>query len=547
MTQSIEHLKQWISTIASLIKNEEDPSTDDAVLFLQAPQLVLSLIELIDELQEETLDDDSSEYSACLYALDHCVAQLQSAAEGHNKLAERTLNQLMDHMAAVILRRNHSLGYWLPSLNTFYDVHVELSMALKNAYFELANDHEIEGEFTPEEESAHLNSIRDLIQELGEASVFDIAENFFAQSYAMPPDFFADLVVDLYNIHEGREIALLTLLHPDPEVREVVVETLNDLLPNLTLSPTSLTRLQAIKNWYPMAYHDQFNYWIKQQRKKGVTFLPLEPSAKIVQIKASEVDGSGAQGVFVHFRKQRKNRLCGLLFKQYIGLKDTWVTPVIPSAEVVRYYHEAFDDSIVLRDVDLPYFVMMTCHFLAITLEKGSMPCLHLLEMQEELGLHLLPQRLETTYLIEELGVQISPFTPESTRESLHRSKSWLNTKSFSESWFIENEHVDKLVNRCCAFVDGVKVCRFEEAMSAVLSEEMEKQREHWLFHFLWITLWLKAGGRKNETTWQDSFFIAYAIQSGVPLAAIPLMHEICRESVINSIETMQSRRTHLN
>ena len=83
--------------------------------------------------------------------------------------------------------------------------------------------------------------------------------------------------------------------------------------------------------------------------------------------------------------------------------------------------------------------------------------------------------------------------------------------------------------------------------MQAVFIDEMELHRDHWLSHFLWITLWLKAGARKNEKTWQDSYFIAYAIHSGMPLNAIPIMVEICRESVINSIETMQERRTHLN
>lgn len=70
---------------------------------------------------------------------------------------------------------------------------------------------------------------------------------------------------------------------------------------------------------------------------------------------------------------------------------------------------------------------------------------------------------------------------------------------------------------------------------------------QRWIFHFVWIALWLKAKGRKNEKTWQDSFLIAYVIQSGRPLHEIPIMQEICRQSVLNSVETMQDRRTHLN
>ena len=143
--------------------------------------------------------------------------------------------------------------------------------------------------------------------------------------------------------------------------------------------------------------------------------------------------------------------------------------------------------------------------------------------------------------------MQISPFTPDSIQASFKRSKSWPQNKRFTESWYVENAHIDKLVNRCCSFIDGVKVCCFEDAMKGVFAKEMELHRDRWLFHFLWIALWLKVKTRKNEKVWQDSFFVAYAIHTGTALDAIPIMHEICHETIVNSIETMQERRTHLN
>ena len=544
MTESTEQLKKWIADMASLIEKDEDPSPEFYTYFIQEPMLALFLVDLIDGLDEQLPDDNRAYYSACIYALDICVAQLQSAIEGGNKLADRTMNQLMTCMATALSTRKHTLSFWLPILNAFYEVHVELSDDLKYAYYELAND---EDDVSLEDESAHLDSIRELILELSDLSVFDITENFFAQSYAMPPDFFADLVADLYSIDEGMDIAVLTLLHPKADVREIVVAAHDHLMPSLTLSSASLSRLQAIKHWYPPEYHPQFNHWIKQQRKKGVVFMTPETHTSALRLKASEVDGSGAQGIFIHLRKNRKHRLCGLLFKQYVGIKDAWITPHISRTDVAHYYDEAFDDSVMLRDVDMPYLIQMTEHFLAVTIERGGMPDLHLLEMQEELGLTLRPQTLDVDDLMEQLGIQISPFTPEVIHASLKRSKSWPKNKRFTESWYEENVQIDRLVNRCCSFIDGVKVCRFDEAMQAVSTQAMELNRSHWLFHFLWITLWLKARSRKNEKSWQDSFFIAYAIKTGIPLKDIPIMHEICRESVINSIETMQERRTHLN
>lgn len=539
----LESLKKWVEEMASLIAQSDTPHPKTYAHFLQQPELALRLVELIDGLDEQQVEEERAYYSACVLALEICVSQLQAAFEGDNKLAGRTLNQLMANIAAAIMKGKHTLSFWLPVLNAFYEVHVDLSDTLKNAYLELASQEDFPD--SQHEEISHLNSIRDLIEELSDLSTFDIAENFFAQSYAMPPDFFADLLLDLYHIEEGQDIALLLLLHPKQEVRQVVVETLGQLVDSIELSSISLSRLQAIKNWYPAYYHDQFSAWIKKQRKKGVVFHGGQKTPR-VQLKASEIDGMGAQGIFIHLKDGRNNRLCGLLLKQEFGVKDAWITPSIPPEDVARYYEEAFDDSVMLRAVDSSYLLMMTNHFLALTIERGEMPDLHLLEMQEELGLRFVPQKLNIPTLIEQLAVSISPFTPQTLAESLKRSKLWTKNKRFTESWYVENAQIDKIVNRFCSYVEGVKVCQFEEAIAAVFTQEMEQHRMQWLFHFLWVAFWLKSKAKKSEKLWQDSFFIAYAIYSGMPLKSIPIMQEICYQSVVNSIETMQERRTYL-
>jgi hypothetical protein len=537
-------LKSWIREIEGFIDRNEDINSECYADFIESPELALPIIDHINELDEVVIEENPASYTACIFILDVCVSQLQSAIENGNKHADKTLNQLMSHMATIIKSAEHTLSFWLPILNSFYEVNVELSDDLKDAYFVLAND---EGEISIGEERSHLNSIRDLILDLSDLSVFDIAENFFAQSCAMPADFFIDLVLDLYSIEEGQEIALLSLLHPKSEVREVVVATIDSVMPTITLSSLSLSRLQMIRQWYPKEYHDQIDSWIKLQRKKGVIFHREKTYASIVQIKASEVDGGGAQGIFIHMRKKRKNRLCGLLLKDHVGIKDAWITPVISMADVRHYYNDAFDDSLVLRKIDLSYLMLMTNHFLAIMLEQGVMPDLHLLEIHEELGFAFLPEKLDVDDLIQQLGVTISPFTAETVDSSLKRSKKWLKTKKFTESWFIESASIDKLVNRCSSFVDGVKICKLDEAVEVVFRENMELQRDRWVFHFLWVALWAKVQNRKNEKLWEDSFILAYTIHSGRDLDSIPILEEICRQSVVNSIKTMQERGTHLS
>lgn len=544
MTANQADLENMLEEMARSLEKDLDPPPHSYALFFQHPEVSFRLIEKMDAIEETPDHNYPPLYSACIFAMDICVAQLQAATEGKNKVTEKILNQLMSHLAQAINTHAHSLGFWLPVLNAFYEVHVELSDELKNAYFDLAN---LEDGSQPEvSQLSHLDAIRDLIHDLSDLSVFDITENFFAQSYAMPPDFMGELVTDLYSIEEGQEIALLALLHPNAEVREVVVNTLDQLMNTVQLSSMSLSRLEAIKHWYPKDYQPFFNRWIKTQRKKGVVFEP-EPKLAPLSIKATEVDGSGSQGIFIHLRKNRKNRLSGLLLKFGIGVKDAWVTPVIKATEVADYYQQAFEESVTLREVDLDYLKMMVEHFLAVSIEQGDMVNLHFLEIQEFAGLRFKPKKLDIDSLFEELSVQINPFTEETIASSFKRSKSWLTNKRFTESWYVENPLVDKIVNHNSSFVEGVKVCRLEKAIEDVFEEELEQNREQWVFHFLWVALWFKANEKKNEKTWFDSFLIAYSIHHGTPLKDIPVMVEICRQTVINSVETMLERKTHLN
>lgn len=544
MTNKTELLHRLIAEMAVLIERNDDPDPQLYAVFFQHPEYSLELINLLNTLDEEMIHDGPPIYSACVFALDICVAQLQAAVDANNKITAKLLVQLMNHLAEVIKSNTHTLSFWLPVLNAFYEVHVELTQELKDAYFDLANEEDDSVEEL--DQFAHLDSIRDLIHELSDLSIFDIAENFFAQSYAMPADFFADLIVDLYSIEEGQDIALLTLLHPKADVREIAFATLDQLMDKVKLTSVSLSRLQVIKYWFAESYRPAFDRWIKTQRKKGVVFEP-EPTPAKMEFKATEVDGTGSQGLFIHVRKNRKNRLCGLLLKYEMGLRDAWITPIIPAAEVAEYYQQAFAESVTLREVDLSYFQLMVEHFLAVTIEKGDIPYLHFLEIQELLGIRLRPTKLDLDYLFDQLSVQITPFTQEIIQESLQRSKSWLKSKQFTESWYIENPLIDKIVNHNSSFIDGVKVCRLADAMEDVFTDEMELNRKKWLFHFIWIALWVKAKHRKNEKIWQDSFLIAHTIREGHPLKDIPVMKEICHQTVINSVETMQERRTHLN
>lgn len=540
----MDKLSKWLKEIEAFIEQEQEINTSCYIDFVESPDLALPIIDLLASVNEEN-EEVPAYYSACIFVLEVCVTQLQSAADNGNKNSEKVLDKLMTYLSDEISKEGHSLSFWMPILNAFYDANCPLSEELKEAYYVLANNSTDVQEL---DDRSHLDAMRDFIKDYSDLSIYDIAENFFAQSSAMPPDFFVDLILDLYSIDEGHEIALLTLLHPKAEVREIVLATFESLIPKITLSSEALSRLQMIRNLYLQVYHPQIDNWIKIQRKKGVIFSRPTKHAEIVKVQASEVDGGGTQGIFMQIKKKRKSRICGLLIKQKIGIKDAWFTPVMSLQDIAAFNREAIDETLTLRTVDEEYLNLIVNHFLAVTIESGNIPDLHFLEIQEELGFHFLPEKIDVDSLMQTLSVEIAPFTMDVVDQSLQRSKKWLKSRKFADSWFMESSLIDKLVNRCSSIIDGIKVCNLDEAILLVFKESMEKLRNEWMFHFLWTALWAKVKVRKNEKLWEDCFIIAYSIYNDdIDLNNIPILREICNKSVVNSMQTMQERGTHLS
>lgn len=543
MKKELLPLSLWLHDIASSLDAGGEPVWDPSFSLITNPELPLQLVDLLAEIDENKLDDDDAYYAACIYVLDTCVAQLQTTTEGGNRQSSKMLQQVMRKLANTLSTGKQTLNFWLPVLNAFYDVQVELLPELQDAYLALAEEEPV-GENL---QTDHLTVMRDMILEMSHLSIFDIAENFFAQSYAMPADFFADFIVDLYNIPEAHDIALLILLYPRPEVRQVAVDVFDALMDSIVLSAVSLTRLQAIREWYPQEYHPRFDRWLKVQRKKGVVFQPLSSPNKM-EIYATEVDGAGAQGFYIRCQSSRKHSLAGLLVKNQVGVKDVWVTPWMSAKELAHNFEQIDDGTVTLRPVEPVFLQLIVNHFLAVSLEQGNIPDLHLLEVQELLGMTFKPVAVDVHAQINQHSIQISPFTPEFVKKSLARSKKWTTTKTFTESWFIENMQVDKIVNQSCTIVDGIKICNFAKATESIFSKLLEKQRPMWCFHFLWTALWAMAhpSPKKNDYIGIDSLIIAYVIDQQMPLMDIPIMQEICKQTVTNSVETMNERRTYL-
>lgn len=541
MNDELALLKSWLQEVAACLQENQDPGIDFYEIWLEQPNRVLTLVDLIDSFADQELDEHENEYSACIVAVDICVANLQSALENGQKTAERLLERLMKKLADKMLEKQHDLSFWMPILNSFYDAQVPLCQELRDAYLMLASEMDVEGE--PEDV---LQNIRNMIQELSHHNLYEIAEHIFAQSNVMPPEFFAELLFDLFLLEEGQDIALLSLMHPNPEVREVALEVIDQVLPDMVLSNAALSRMQAISYWYPEDIQYKFKQWIKAQRRQGVVFA-RPPHAHQISFRACEIDGTGTQGIVMRMKHQKKPLVAGMLFKKGIGIKDVWVSPVENSTQADQQFKHLFGDDLYAREVDVRYFEQMTNHFLYETLSLGQMPDLQLLYVQELLGIQFRPQCIEVSALIEEISVQIHPFTPEIIADALKKSSRWMKNAAFAHNWFEENSEIDVEVNQCCTIEKGTKYCDLNHATERIFKHIFSHEQEKWRFHFLWNALFLRSKARAQERSWRDCFLIAYFIDQGGALDDIPIMQGIAQRTVINSMETMMGRGTYLS
>ena len=76
---SAKQLEQWIAEMADMLERNDEPLLQDSAYFLQDPSLAMSLVAIIEGLNDSEVEQNRSYYSACIFALDVCVAQWQIA------------------------------------------------------------------------------------------------------------------------------------------------------------------------------------------------------------------------------------------------------------------------------------------------------------------------------------------------------------------------------------------------------------------------------------------------------------------------------------
>lgn len=539
-------IKQLLEQLEESFKNDTPlaASVYDAVQ--KKPEYGIDVMKLLPQLDLKNKADLEEEPStflmSCLHYIEMCLMQLKLAQEHNQKWADDLISQYQAELLT-LLKDNPTLTCWLPVINLFFEADLHVSEEIKEMYL-----HVVESNQKHEEILEHQQQVLEqLLADDSEASDFEIAELFLSQTNALPQDYFPSFLNELltFNYKKAINAAVLFLLHPTLGVRDSIIQHANEIFSEVILPGESMSRLLMIRHWLPDVEKGSLELLISNQRKKGAVFSELK-QAEVIDIYATEMDGTGSQALFLIIKRKRGFQAAGLLAKRYFGIKDTWLGPVMSKANAKNYAKDSLHGDFILKKVSKDYLDLLIADHIYQAQKIDTVPHLILLQIQELTGSQWQAQPINIESTIDHLLTACPEINKEWHLQSLKRSGNWYKKYKFTEAWYDESPELDQLANQFCNFIDGVKQCNISQALEPVLEHYFEERRGQWLEHFIWLALWSKPSARHNEYLWKDALIVAYCLYNNMPMREIPIIRVIAEHSILQSVETMESRKTHL-
>jgi len=139
--------------------------------------------------------------------------------------------------------------------------------------------------------------------------------------------------------------------------------------PDRSVPLTGMRRLIALRNWLPESERPPIDETVKAARRQGVVCASW-PDAREIEIHASAVDGSGAQGFLLLSKEQRKYTLSSILIRLEKGILDAWSQAGLSKRERDSMMEHMKNEMPILR-ISRDYLNQAIQHQLA-TVDGGS-------------------------------------------------------------------------------------------------------------------------------------------------------------------------------
>jgi hypothetical protein len=410
-------------------------------------------------------------------------------------------------------------------LNTFREVRLDVGEDLTSTLGALAME---EGTEAVNLDPAEMDQLfAEMVHAFGD-NEFDLYEGMAEFSLPMPTDFRQMMAAVLVSspLVSLRETATLSLLDPSPEVRRETCRTLEQAASPSTMSPVTLRRMIAVRNWLPEGERHGLDAAIRRARRSGVECATWPQTAK-AEIYASAVDGAGAQSVVAVTKSGRKHRISNLLVKQGVGIADTWCLRDQSKSDVASFMANV-KESIFVLSVRRDLVEILVRHNLGVGEATGGTPPVGLIDFVEALGLAVTqPRPMTVGDLVAEMEPDVDPafLEPEAVEQALLASGDWPYILPFGESWFEDDADVRALLNKNRRLKRPAKI-------DLVVDEILEKRRTKWAERFSWMALWAK-NTSKRRGPWHEFMLLAREIDQGRPLRSIPIMRAIGEQTVL--------------
>ena len=382
--------------------------------------------------------------------------------------------------------------------------------------------------------------VRPLIDEMASqvTSPFDVIEAMNETAAVMPVEIRCFMAHELaLSPHPVmRDTVPLILLDANEDVRRAAALALDQTAALDTLSPVSLRRAIAVRNWIPEADRGALDQAIRKARTKGVQPAQWE-AVQDYATRVSPIDGSGAQSIVFTGKSGRTGLFAGLLLKQGFGIRDAWCSLDTPRRDITSAVAN-LQRRVASPEIDHAFVDIAVQNAIAAGVVHAHPPEPPLLQIAEATrGADWKDRALDVGAESERLFEELPPEqrTEAAMNASLARTRVWMKNNPMTEPWFEDDAEVNDLLG----------TMRREPAATAsraLLDGPMNARRGIWAERFLLTALWARAakpgqppalGTGARAIAWPDLVVLANQVLSARPLFDIPVMQEIAARTVV--------------
>ena len=513
------HQERWGAEVQAMLERNH------ALVF---PLLRLLLKRYAPDGRQQTLPP---EYTACCDLLEEALTQIRYSVDRNRPAAVAVAARIQNEIAEQVFRPEVDVRVQQDLVMALHNAKLELDPRIREKAADVADYY---ARFSAGMSASSVDSLLEsLVQESNPGDAFDLLEPVLAEMALMPPERQIVVAAGMLTSSQSvlNELAVLMLLHPDPQVRTPLPDLYRETHYLGKLRPLDLRRLIGLRNWLPAAERPGVDALIEAARGAGIASAPL-PRAEMIGVQASPSDGSGAQAAWMAVKDGTGYRIESVLVKQGDGVRDAYSQRDLTKRELDDMGRRMSNSSRTIR-VDADYLRRMMRHFIAVGLERGAPPPPQLVSTSEwAAGGYWTPERVSPVDEIERLeATDPGAFSPERTRRVLADAGNWPKALDFAVAWFEDDARIEALLHERIGAVDRW-LEQLPQAANVIMQGVLEQKRDIWTERLLWMALWSTACPTRPPVPWQDFLTMAMVLQQGTALTEIPLMQAIAERSV---------------